>query len=341
MGRLPKFTVADIKGVQGYPPTPAKEGADDPRARDTVDLDETERMIRQLIADGVDSIATNGTLGEMATLTLDEWKAFAATAWETARSINPDYPLFIGATTLNTRDTLERMRFLHDLGVPGVLLGRPMWSEMTAQGMIRFYRDVAETFPDMNIIVYDNTAAFRGVIPTPVYAALAEIPQVIAVKYAGGAAIGFRYHHDLQAVRGKVRLMLIETIWFLAYSLYPEESPACWSSTVACGPWPVLYLRDAIQSGRLEEARWVSERILWAHEPFLVSQDFTEFARYNTPLEKMRFNAAGYIKAGPSRPPYTFDIVPEKYVEGVREHVRRWQQVIEEVRQRTAARAAS
>ncbi|MDI3340917.1 MAG: dihydrodipicolinate synthase family protein [Sphaerobacter sp.] len=116
---------------------------------------------------------------------------------------NPDYPLFIGVTTLNTRDTVERMRYVRDLGVTGVLLGRPMWTEMTPATMIRFYRDVAEAVPDLAICVYDNTAAFRGVIPTEVYAALAEIPQVVAVKYAGGAAIGFRYHNDLRAVQGR------------------------------------------------------------------------------------------------------------------------------------------
>ncbi|HEY8476033.1 MAG TPA: dihydrodipicolinate synthase family protein, partial [Chloroflexota bacterium] len=69
-----------------YPPTPATPNAGDVSARDTVDLDETERMIRSLLDDGVDSIATNGTLGEMATLTLDEWKRFAAVVAETVRA---------------------------------------------------------------------------------------------------------------------------------------------------------------------------------------------------------------------------------------------------------------
>src|SRR5690606_11071755 len=113
-------------------------------AQNTVDLEETERMIRTLINDGVDAIALNGTLGEMATLTLEEWKSYAACVAETVRSINPDFPVFIGATTLNTRDTIARMRYLADLGIVGTLLGRPMWGEMVAPVMERFYRDVAE-----------------------------------------------------------------------------------------------------------------------------------------------------------------------------------------------------
>ena len=62
----------------GLPAHSALPGAERVDAADTVDLVESERMIRALIADGVDAIALNGTLGECATLTLEEWKAFAA-----------------------------------------------------------------------------------------------------------------------------------------------------------------------------------------------------------------------------------------------------------------------
>src|SRR3954469_20047983 len=99
MSQLPKVTGRDMRGVMAYPPTPALPGAENVDAVDTVDLQETERMIRSLIADGVDAIALNGTLGEMATLTLDEWKAFASCVADTVRDVNPDFPVFIGATT--------------------------------------------------------------------------------------------------------------------------------------------------------------------------------------------------------------------------------------------------
>ena len=92
MSKLPKVTGRDMRGVMAYPPTPALPGAERVDAVDTVDLAETERMIRALIADGVDAIALNGTLGEMATLTLDEWKAFAACVAETVQGDRPGLP---------------------------------------------------------------------------------------------------------------------------------------------------------------------------------------------------------------------------------------------------------
>jgi 4-(2-carboxyphenyl)-2-oxobut-3-enoate aldolase len=335
---LPSVTARDMRGVMAYPPTPALPGAEKPDARNTVDLAETERMIRQLIDDGVNAIALNGTLGECASLMLDEWKAFAGCVAEIVRAHRPGFPVFIGTTTLNTRDTVERMRFLAGLGIAGTLLGRPMWGEMVADVMVRFYRDVAEAVPSLAICVYDNTAAFRGIIPRPVYRALTELPQVVAIKYAGGASVGFRFHNDLAVVRTAFPLMPIETDWYPAWSMYgPHLAPMCWSSTTACGPAPVLALRDALQDGREDDARWLTERLRWAHEPFLVGQNFEEFAKYNVPLEKIRVNAAGYIAVGRCRPPYTEDLVPRQHVDGAIEHIDRYKQVVKEVAERFTA----
>ena len=341
MSKLPKVTGRDMRGVMAYPPTPALPGAERVDAVDTVDLQETERMIRALINDGVDAIALNGTLGECATLTLDEWKAFAGCVAETVRAVDQDFPVFIGTTTLNTRDTVSRMKFLADLGITGTLLGRPMWGDMVAPVMERFYRDVAEAVPEQAIVVYDNTAAFGGIIPRRVYKTLIDLPQVVAVKYAGGASVGFRYHNDMAHTGHHFPLMSIETDWFPAWEMYGEDLVGmAWSSTTAMGPGPVLELRDALQQGRYEDARWLTERLRWAHEPFLVGQDFMEFAKYNIPLEKIRVNGAGYINVGKCRPPYTEDLVPDEHVKTTAEHVARYKQILGEVEQRFGVRAS-
>lgn len=338
MNAMPKVTGRDMRGVMAYPPTPALPGAERVDATDTVDLVETERMIRTLIQDGVDAIALNGTLGEGATLTLSEWQGFAGCVADTVKAVSPDFPVFIGTTTLNTRDTVDRMKFLAGLGITGTLLGRPMWGNMVAPVMERFYRDVAEAVPELAIVVYDNTAAFGGVIPRVVYRTLVKLPQVVAVKYAGGASTGFRYHNDMVHTGTSFPLMPIETDWLPAWEMYGEELVGmAWSSTTACGPAPVLALRDALREGRIDDARWLNERLRWAHEPFLVGQDFMEFSKYNVPLEKIRVNEAGYIHVGKCRPPYTEDLVPEEHVRDTKEHIGRYQQVIKEVADRLGA----
>lgn len=329
MARKRPFGVEDLRGVIAIMPTPAKPNAIDFRARDTVDLEETERAVRALLRDGIDGLLTNGTFGEMATLTLEEWKDFATVVVKTVQEINPDFPLFVGATTLNIRDTLDRMAFLRKLGARGVFLGRPMWCEMDGPSIIQFYRDVSAAFPDMAIVVYDNPAAFKGPIPPFVYEALAQNPRIIGAKYTN---LTPKYRADMDAVKGKLRLMPLDSDWLQAYILYPEEAVACWSSSALCGPEPALYLRDALFRGDLEEARWVTKRMEWTYEPFLARINFQEFSKYNIALEKIRFDEAGYVKAGPARPPY--HKVPEMYVQGARENARRWRQLVEEVRKK-------
>ena len=240
--------------------------------------------------------------------------------------MKPDLPLFIGATTLNTRDTIERITYLRDIDVRGVLLGRPFWSEMGAEAMLGFYRDTAETFPDISFVLYDNPEAFKGPIPTPVYARLATIPNIIGAKYM---SLTPKYRADIGAVQGKMRLLPLELDWFMAHMLFPEQVLAGWSGSVICGPGPVLYLREALRRKDYDAARWITSRMDWSTETYLARQDFREFSKYNIPIAKARFNEAGYINSGPTRSPY--HITPSVYMEGARESGRRWQQLIQEV----------
>lgn len=66
------MTVDDVHGLWAIMPTPAKEGASNWRMQDTVDLEETARVVEELIASGVNAIISTGTFGEGATLTYNE-----------------------------------------------------------------------------------------------------------------------------------------------------------------------------------------------------------------------------------------------------------------------------
>lgn len=220
------------------------------------------------------------------------------------------------------------MDYLHDLGVRGVFLGRPMWCALGSDALVAFYQSIVETFPDMAIVVYDNPEAFKGPIPTPVYAELAKLPQVVGAKCM---PITPKFSADMSAVGNDLRLLPIESDWFAARSLFPEQAIACWSSSALCGPEPVLHLRDLLVSGQLDAARQLTHKIEWAYEPLLAQISFPEFSKYNIPLEKARFDEAGYIKAGPARAPY--HIVPTQYVEGARENSRRWRKIAADIAQ--------
>nr|BAD02380.1 hydratase-aldolase [Rhodococcus opacus] len=315
-----KFGVNDLRGVVAVTPTPALPGAGELTGRDTVDLEETDRMIRRLIADGVDGIITNGTLGEMATLTLTEWQAFTRRVSEVVSEVAPDLPLFIGATTLNTRDTVDRIRFLEGLGIQGVFLGRPMWGGLGADTMAAFYRDIADTFPDMAIVLYDNPEALQRADPiTGLHRARPRCPRSSARNTlrsprnsTGGTSP--RSTARCGCCRSKA------TGWRPTPSTRTRRLVAGAATRCAarnpCSPSGTHSRPDTSMR------RDSDPRIDWTYEPFLARTNFPEFSKYNVTLEKLRFDEAGYINAGPARPPFL--TAPEAYAEGRAENGRRW-----------------
>jgi len=304
------LTPDEIRGVYAILPTPAVENADDPSVEYTLDRDETERAVNALLDDGVDAIMGAGTFGECATLTWEELRDFADIVVSTVAG---RVPVLIGATTLNTRDTITRARELRRVGVDGTLLGRPMWAQCDDRNLVDFYAAVAEAVPDLAIMAYDNPEAFKGKISPEAYGALAAIPQVVAAKYP---VFGPQFAEDLEAVAGRMRILPVDRDWVKAYDLDPDTASACWSGAASCGPRPHVEMGRRLLSGDIDGARAIAAELGEAAVGFFPEGSFALFSRFNIQLEKIRLEEAGYVMAGPCRPPYTF--CPEDYAAGAR-----------------------
>jgi len=312
------LTLDDIQGVWAIMPTPAKDNASDWREQNTVDLDETARAVEGLVKAGIDGILSLGTLGECATLNSEEKRNFIATAAEAAGEV----PFFAGTTSLNTRETIRETQQAYKLGARGTMLGLPMWCAADVPTAVKFYRDVAEACPEMAICVYANTEAFKFSFPPPFWAQVSEIPQVVTAKT--GPIGQLMMNTDLS--RKQIRFLPIEFDYYAASRLDPDFFTAFWSSGAVCGPSVVTRFRDEIARAKATndwvKAKELSDQITKASMPLIPRGDFTEFSKYNIGLEKEKMNAAGWMKAGPCRPPYT--IVPEVYLEGARKAGRDW-----------------
>ena len=316
---MTRYTAADIQGVVAILPTPALPGADRWDATDTVDLAETERMTQALVESGVDIIMTNGTFGEGASLTLPEVLTFNDTVISTVRG---RIPVFSGATTLNTRDTIDRGRQLTALGADGLFLGRPMWVALDERQIVEYHRSIAEALPGQSQVVYDNPSAFKGKISSQAYTELATIPQIVAAKHMGFSQMGERFVSDIAAVDGRIRLLALADDWLVTARRFPDEALACWSGDAACGPAPLLRLRDTIMGRNWDAAQVIHDEIAHAVSPLFPHGDFQVFSGYNIQIDRAEFEAAGWIRPGPTRQPYTS--CPEEYLEGGRETGRRW-----------------
>jgi 4-(2-carboxyphenyl)-2-oxobut-3-enoate aldolase len=300
----------ELRGVIGYLLTPVKDESIDYTTKNAIDIEETARATDALIRDGVSALCLNGTFGEVASLCWEELKLFTATVIQAARG---RVPVFAGATTLNTRDTIARAREFHALGARGLMLGRPMMSPLSDENIVRFYRDVAQGCPELNIILYDDPEAFRRPISTVVYRQLAKIPQIIAAKYRTRLNISGltdnSYNADIEAVGGHIKLLPGEFDWFIASRLYGLDT--CWSSLVCGGPAPVMALRDALGAARWSEAEALTREISHCYEGLIPHHNFEAWHLDKIPFMKARFAAAGYLKPGPALPPYQY-LSPER-----------------------------
>jgi trans-o-hydroxybenzylidenepyruvate hydratase-aldolase len=143
------------------------------------------------------------------------------------------------------------------------------------------------------------------------------VPQVVAAKIVWIATI----EADLRLSKGQVRLLPVDSNYYAAARIAPEECTAFWSGGALCGPAVQIRLRDEVaaakKSGDWSAAKALSSEIGAASARLMPNGSFAEFSKYNIGLEKARMNAAGWMKAGPCRPPY--HLVPETYLEGARE----------------------
>jgi trans-o-hydroxybenzylidenepyruvate hydratase-aldolase len=312
----------DLRGVYAIIPTPAKDGADRWDAVDTVNLDETERVINRLIKDGIAGLIVLGTTGECATLTGEEYESFVECVLET---VQKRIPTFVGTTALGTHEVVRRTRFAAERGADGILLGLPMWQPLTIDMAVEFYRSVSEAFPRLAIMVYGNGRAFRFSFPPEFWSRVVEVaPTLMAAKYSRPNAL----LDALAASKGRVHFLPHDGGVAKFAELSPETTTACWSTAASMGPEPVMAQMRAQLAGDAEELRKIGADLAWVRAPIKeLTSNEDLFAAYNIQVEKMRIEMAGYCKAGPIRPPY--HIMPEPYVEMVREHARRWRQLCE------------
>ncbi len=328
------LSAADHQGLYAILPTPARPGANRLDAQHTVDLDESARVVDKLIRDGVSGIIILGTTGECATLSQADYEAFAGCVLETVKR---RVPAIVGTTALGGHEVARRMKFVRANKADGALLGLPMWQPLTTAMALQYYGEVSKLFPDVSIMVYANSRAFRYGFPPEFWTAVArQAPSVSSAKYSRARNLA-----ELQAATGnRIHFMPNESTVQNFFADAPRTTTSCWATAAAMGPQPALAIMDAVARGDAAAVKAIAADIAWAHETVKEIIGNPEiFASYNIQLEKIRIDEAGYCRAGPIRPPY--DQMPENLAEGARECGRRWRTLCEKYAQAAAARAKS
>jgi dihydrodipicolinate synthase/N-acetylneuraminate lyase len=232
-------------------------------------------------------------------------------------------PVFVGATTLGTRETILRLEYAREAGADGTLLGLPMWQPCTEEIAVRFYASISEALPDFPIIVYANEHAFRFDFPPSFWARVVKhAPTAIAAKFMKPQM----YLDCLKACDGKINLLPMPEMARRFVEQSPSTVTAVWATSASMGPAPIVALMDSLRRKDVERFEKIAADLEWCGEPIMRPGGvISELARYNIQFEKLRFEVSGYCKPGPCRPPY--DILPEHHAAATREHARRWVEI--------------
>ena len=195
-----------------------------------------------------------------------------------------------------------------------------MWQPVTVDAAVQYYRELSEGFPELAIMVYANTRAFRFTFPDEFWQGVIKVaPTVVSAKYAQPRDL-----RDLiRITEGRVNIVPNEMTMARFYEESPKTTICCWATAASMGPKPTIALMRAVERGDAESVRRISAALAWANEPIRpIIANPEVFAQFNIQMEKLRINAAGYFNAGPIRSPYA--AMPDDFAAFSRECGRRW-----------------
>ena len=154
--------------------TPFKDGG--------VDFETLGELLDFQLENGTDALVVCGTTGEAAAMSYEER---LRTIEAVVRHVDGRIPVIAGSGSNNTESAIALSRDAVLAGADALLVVTPFYNKATPKGLVRHYTAIADA-AEKPVILY-NVPSRTGVKCTAeVYAALAEHPNIVGVKEAGG-----------------------------------------------------------------------------------------------------------------------------------------------------------
>jgi 1-pyrroline-4-hydroxy-2-carboxylate deaminase len=240
---------------------------------DEVDIPATQKVLTALVDDGVDGLIILGTCGENNSLLPEEKRAVMRAASE---AVGGRVPLVAGVSELGTGRAIEFARDAEAIGMNALMVLPAMVYVPTSQELAAHLRMVAEA-TGLPVMLYNNPPAYRVSIDYETLDALADVPNIVAIKESAPDPRRFtdlinRYGDRFSVMAGLddvalEGLMLGASGWVSGLtSAFPRESVALvaaadrgdWVEARRIYRWfmPLLHLdaeHDLVQSIKLAE----------------------------------------------------------------------------------------
>jgi 4-hydroxy-tetrahydrodipicolinate synthase len=148
------------------------------RSDGAVDFDAWERLLDFHLANGTNGVVVGGTTGESVSLRETELRELTQRACARA---NGRMPIIAGAGTSSTAATVERVRWLSELPISGLLLVTPAYNRPTQEGLYRHFAAAVES-TRLPVILYNIPSRTAVDLLPATVARLAQLPRVVGVK---------------------------------------------------------------------------------------------------------------------------------------------------------------
>jgi 4-hydroxy-tetrahydrodipicolinate synthase len=145
-----------------------------------VDFEAWVRVLDFHVENGTGGIVVGGTTGESATLRDNELRELTERACEQVRR---RIPIIVGAGTSSTATTVERVGWLSELPVDGVLVVTPAYNRPTQEGLYQHFAAVAEASRKPVILYNVPSRTAVDMLPATV-GRLSQLPRIVSVKEA-------------------------------------------------------------------------------------------------------------------------------------------------------------
>lgn len=156
-------------GLSAFPLTPV--------VGDAVDIDLFAALVHRAAAAGVDSIGALGSTGNYAYLSREERRRVAAAAVHAAAEV----PVIVGIGALRTSDVLHLAEDAQNAGAAGLLLAPVSYQPLTDDEVTGLFEAVSAA-SSVPVCLYDNPTTTRFTFTDELYARIAALPRMAAVK---------------------------------------------------------------------------------------------------------------------------------------------------------------
>jgi dihydrodipicolinate synthase/N-acetylneuraminate lyase len=148
----------------------------------SINLEQTHKVIANLVRDGVSGVVVCGTVGENTSLSAEEKIAVTEVAVDAVKGL---VPVICGVAEFTSQEAVKTANRVRHAGVDGVMLMPALVYGAKAYETAEHYRYVAK-HADVPLMVYNNPPIYKNDVTPDILISLADCDNIVCFKDSSG-----------------------------------------------------------------------------------------------------------------------------------------------------------